>query len=36
MNCPIAKKCGGCQLQNLDYEEQLSLKQSKIIKYIGK
>ncbi len=36
MICPIAKKCGGCQLQNLDYEEQLSLKQSKIIKYIGK
>ena len=36
MICPIAKKCGGCQLQNLDYAEQLSLKQSKIIKYIGK
>lgn len=36
MNCPIYKKCGGCQLQNLTYEEQLSLKQSKIIKLVGK
>ena len=35
MNCPIYKKCGGCQLQNLTYEEQLSLKQSKIIKLVG-
>jgi len=36
MNCPIYKKCGGCQLRNLSYEEQLSLKQSKIIKLIGR
>ncbi len=36
MNCPIYKKCGGCQLQNLTYEEQLSLKQSKIIKLVGR
>ena len=36
MNCPISKKCGGCQLQNLEYEEQLALKQSKIIKYVGR
>lgn len=35
-SCPIAKKCGGCRLQNLTYEEQLSLKQSKIIKLVGK
>ena len=20
--CPLAKKCGGCQLQNLSYDEQ--------------
>ena len=33
--CPIAKKCGGCQLQNLTYKEQLSLKQAKIIKLVG-
>ena len=36
MICPIAKKCGGCQLQNLEYEEQLSLKQSKLIKLVGR
>ena len=34
--CKYAKKCGGCQLQNLDYEEQLSLKQSKVIRLVGK
>ena len=36
MNCPIYKKCGGCQLQNLTYEEQLSLKQSNTIQLVGK
>ena len=30
--CPYAKKCGGCSLQNLPYEEQLHLKQAKLIK----
>ena len=25
--CPLAKKCGGCQLQNMTYEEQLGFKQ---------
>lgn len=34
--CPIAKKCGGCQLQNLTYEEQLSMKQAKVIRLVGK
>ncbi|MBR6562463.1 MAG: 23S rRNA (uracil(1939)-C(5))-methyltransferase RlmD [Clostridia bacterium] len=34
--CPIAKKCGGCQLQNLSYDEQLSLKQSRVIRLVGK
>lgn len=34
--CQFAKKCGGCQLQNLDYEDQLSLKQSKVIRLVGK
>ena len=24
--CPLAKKCGGCQLQNLSYDEQLHLQ----------
>ncbi|MBR3836488.1 MAG: 23S rRNA (uracil(1939)-C(5))-methyltransferase RlmD [Clostridia bacterium] len=34
--CPVAKKCGGCQLQNLTYPEQLSYKQSKVIRLLGK
>ncbi len=34
--CQYSKKCGGCQLQNLDYEEQLSFKQAKIIKLLGR
>ncbi|MBR6754460.1 MAG: 23S rRNA (uracil(1939)-C(5))-methyltransferase RlmD, partial [Clostridia bacterium] len=36
MICRYAKKCGGCQLQNLDYGEQLSFKQAKIIKLLGR
>ncbi len=35
-NCPYAKKCGGCQLQNLTYEQQLSHKQVKVIRLLGK
>ena len=34
--CPYRKKCGGCQLQNLTYKEQLSFKQVKVIKLLGK
>ncbi len=34
--CPVAKKCGGCQLTNLSYEEQLSFKQAKVIRLLGK
>ena len=34
--CPYRKKCGGCQLQNLSYERQLSFKQVKTIKLLGK
>ena len=34
--CPVAKKCGGCQLQNLSYEEQLRYKQAKCIHLLGK
>lgn len=33
--CPHAKKCGGCQLQNLPYEEQLRHKQRKCIALLG-
>lgn len=28
-SCPVYKKCGGCQLQNLSYPEQLEFKQKK-------
>lgn len=34
--CAIYKKCGGCQLQNMTYPEQLSFKQVKAIKALGK
>ena len=34
--CPHYKKCGGCQLQNLPYERQLSFKQVKVIKLLGR
>ncbi|MBE6806838.1 MAG: 23S rRNA (uracil(1939)-C(5))-methyltransferase RlmD [Ruminococcaceae bacterium] len=36
LHCPHAKKCGGCQLQNMTYERQLSFKQVKVIKLLGK
>jgi tRNA/tmRNA/rRNA uracil-C5-methylase (TrmA/RlmC/RlmD family) len=28
--CPIARQCGGCQLQALSYEKELEYKQSKV------
>lgn len=28
--CPIARKCGGCQLQHLSYEAQLKYKEKKV------
>ncbi len=28
--CPVAKKCGGCQLQNMTYADQLQYKQKKV------
>lgn len=37
--CPLAHKCGGCQLQNLTYKEQLAWKQrrvEKLLKNFGK
>ncbi len=34
--CPLAKKCGGCQLQNMDYPRQLKFKQAKIEKLLGR
>ncbi len=34
--CPHAKKCGGCQLQNMSYDEQLAYKQNKVRRLIGR
>lgn len=34
--CPVCKKCGGCQLSNMTYTEQLSFKQAKTIRLLGK
>ncbi len=33
-SCPVYKKCGGCQLQNLSYPEQLQFKQRKVEKLL--
>ena len=35
-SCPVYKKCGGCQLQNLSYKEQLNFKQNKVEKLLKK
>lgn len=34
--CQVSKKCGGCQLTNMTYEQQLIFKQNKVIKLLGK
>lgn len=34
--CPVAGKCGGCQLQNMTYERQLLFKKAKVVKLLGK
>lgn len=36
MLCPYRKKCGGCQLLNLSYEEQLLHKQKTVVRLLGK
>lgn len=36
--CPVARQCGGCQLQMMDYDEQLKFKERKVfnnLKRIG-
>ena len=33
--CPVYKKCGACQLQNMDYQEQLHYKTVKVIGLLG-
>ena len=32
--CPVARQCGGCQLQAMNYEEQLRYKENKIKNHI--
>ena len=34
--CENYKKCSGCQLQNMEYEEQLCFKQAKVVKLLGR
>ncbi len=34
--CPVYRKCGGCQLQNLSYSRQLAWKQDRCQKLLGK
>lgn len=36
IDCPVAKKCGGCQLQNMDYQRQLRFKQAYVEKLLGR
>lgn len=33
--CPVAKKCGGCQLQNMEYSRQLAFKQGLVQRLLG-
>ena len=33
--CPVAKKCSGCQLSNMTYEQQLEWKQKDTEKLLG-
>lgn len=32
--CPVAKSCGGCQLQAMNYQQQLKFKQEKVFNNI--
>ena len=34
--CPLAKKCGGCQLQHMPYAQQLQYKQDKVNALLGR
>ncbi len=34
--CPVEKKCSGCQLQNMTYEEQLKFKQNLAVKHLSR
>ena len=32
--CPVARSCGGCQMQELSYEEQLKFKEKKVYNHL--
>ncbi|MBQ5916758.1 MAG: class I SAM-dependent RNA methyltransferase, partial [Lachnospiraceae bacterium] len=32
--CPVARACGGCQMQELDYAEQLKFKEKKVYNHL--
>ena len=32
--CPVARQCGGCQLQAMNYEEQLKLKENMVYNHL--
>ena len=34
--CPKAKRCGGCQLQHLPYDEQLARKEARVRQLMGR
>ena len=34
--CPVYRKCGGCQLQNMEYPRQLRWKQGQVEHFLGK
>jgi 23S rRNA (uracil1939-C5)-methyltransferase len=34
--CPVAEKCGGCQLQNVSYEQQLKIKHKQVNTLLNK
>ena len=36
LHCPVQKKCGGCQMLNLTYNQQLSKKMADVISLMGK
>ena len=36
IKCPLYKKCGGCQIHNLNYEKQLEFKMKKVVGLLGK
>ena len=35
VRCPVSKKCSGCQMQNLTYQDGLHWKQAQVVKLLG-